>query len=815
MNNVETERSRIVLKELEPDWWVLASIDFTQLPVQRGTDDTLSKSAHEYSAREVAPAPLLLAQLIRAHSLFLLHHATSLQELYERVGRKQSCDLLERYWTAYVDTWDVLLHGNPSATIFHAIKLSSIGELGIGVGEEIWGSGEREVLEGFVDRTEGLLDMVVGRYGSAATASREKEHQERKQDEMWLGHNADAAAVDGIIFSGRGSVSRDSLRTISHWMEAIYTYGDRAYGVSDNPGAPMRQRNRRRAVRPASSSIITTRQDDDKRAQKNADVPPAVVPPPLVHPRPSTPTKRPHSRPVDRSQSGTAAASTQSKQDSTGSGTETMMKYLTLGYGTAWTLNPKGLTSSTTTPVNATSTVRTEPSVEVTAESKPKAKTGDASGRSDGLQHVDPAPEPSDAEMSHSQNDEQTLAKFLIGLTGDLDETELRMEDDGDEADDNADTGRNRRISLRTLNVIMAKPKNRQRDATIRKQLSKESLSSVQSFGTKRSLQESIQDCARGSSVRSQKSVGPKTSAAASIDGSQPNVQREKVQVAVYVYRPFIFVFLFALHTPALTMPAFYRSLHNQLGPLQKPLLKSTDPARMHQRIADAVGERKVDVTLAQNPIYDLTYDPTKMSLRTTIPNIPEPCAPPQAHASARSVNVSGSWYTLGIPIGSPHDSQMQSSLSKLPASGLANADTDVRWSRSEALSTHTQLLALYASTRSDSARETTVKTARGFWVNWIKMVPSRTQRAEHVISGSPVALGSKEAILVRRGAEKEVRKAEQPRAVSGRWLLREQRRDASNVNSIVEGSTSARNVSDGIGIDVKRWVDGLMALTQ
>ena len=49
--------------------------------------------------------------------------------------------------------------------IYGGIKLAAGGELGMGVGEEEWGSGEREVLEHFQSRTEGLVDLMVSRFG--------------------------------------------------------------------------------------------------------------------------------------------------------------------------------------------------------------------------------------------------------------------------------------------------------------------------------------------------------------------------------------------------------------------------------------------------------------------------------------------------------------------------------------------------------------------------------------------------------------------------------------------------------------------------
>ena len=238
-----------MLHELEQDWWVLASIDLTRLPA-KATDGKVSTSS-EYSAREVSPAPLLITQLARANALFLLHHSIKLSDLFQKVGRDTFCGFLERYWNKFVRNWDVLLHGNPACTIYNATKLSAAGELGIGVGEEGWGSGEREVLEDFIDRTEGLRELVVGRYGLPPKAERSQRLPDQKLE--WLGNGNDVAAADGVIFSGKGLISRKSLRTVSQWMEAIFKYGEDAYGVSDNPSArPRAQRKRQKTDRSVS-----------------------------------------------------------------------------------------------------------------------------------------------------------------------------------------------------------------------------------------------------------------------------------------------------------------------------------------------------------------------------------------------------------------------------------------------------------------------------------------------------------------------------------------------------------------------------------
>ena len=235
------------------------SIDLTRIQVtpKSGKSTTTSASAEpavEYSTREVCPQELLLQHLLRAHNIFLIHHARSLADLYVRLTRPKFCATLERFWNRFARDWDVLLHGTPAVDIYNGLKLAAGGELGIGVGEEEWGSGEREVLEGFIGRTEGLIDVMVSRFGDAETV-RSLGNQAEEQD-TWLGSGSLPSSSDGVIFSGVGAVTRPSLRNISAWMEWLYKYGQAAYGVQDNPHMPKRRR--RRKASPHDNSLRDT-----------------------------------------------------------------------------------------------------------------------------------------------------------------------------------------------------------------------------------------------------------------------------------------------------------------------------------------------------------------------------------------------------------------------------------------------------------------------------------------------------------------------------------------------------------------------------
>ena len=157
--------------------------------------------------------------------------------LFVRIRRSKFVNLLGRYWDSFLSTWNVMLHGNPVVNVFGGIKLASSGELGIGVGEEDRGSGEREVLEGFVGRIEGLVDLVVSKFEGPKIdpeeekASKESESQARiLPKQQWLGTGAEPTSDDGAVFLGVGALSRKSLRDITHWMEDLYSWGSRAYG---------------------------------------------------------------------------------------------------------------------------------------------------------------------------------------------------------------------------------------------------------------------------------------------------------------------------------------------------------------------------------------------------------------------------------------------------------------------------------------------------------------------------------------------------------------------------------------------------------
>lgn len=207
-------------------------------------------------------------------------------------------------------------------------------------------------------------------------------------------------------------------------------------------------------------------------------------------------------------------------------------------------------------------------------------------------------------------------------------------------------------------------------------------------------------------------------------------------------------------------MPQFYRSLHHQLSPLHKPLLASTSPNRVSERLWNASTLHSTASTSNAQPIYDLLYDPSNLTVRTSIPNIPDP-----GTAAAEGLD----------PKSSP-------------------------WSRIEALNVHTQILNTYISTRRHSSElERTCKTSRGWWVVWMRLphlppISSDTQPNEY-----------REAFLVRKASD---------------YVAPGSQRGIGRFGRDVSASSSGSGwgpgkLAEGIGIDTRKYIEGLLSLNR
>lgn len=510
------------------------------------------------------PAALILRDLQRAYRIFLMHHDISLTSLFLRLPRHKFVAVLGRYWDLFLSTWSVSLHGNPARDIYQGINVAASGELGVGVGEEERGSGEREVLEGLVGRTEGLVDLMVAKFGGDGEDESDEKVKSTHAAAPWLGSGREPSVDDGAIFLGTGALSRKSLRDVTHWMEDLYTWGEHAYGVIDSP--------------------ISTRKSRPKKVEDQNSAPAA----PERSAKDTSPKKRAESSPQDSESSSKAlkaqatdAPSSDTAEDAAGKGQsgnqkdgkpaepsvaeaddgklDKMVSYLKLGYGQYWSIpSVPGLSGS---------------SGAQTAD--PKEQAGSKTAQTTTLKRP-PMPKPSPSQ--------EAAGHYLIGLKGEIEEA--YGGDDDDAASDESESEHDSRTVLRTIHVELENG------------IAGNDQPPQESTGT------------GGGTLLEAQMRGTMRPGA----HTQENIKSEKLRVVVYVNRPFVFVFLFRLRTDSLAWESLYRSLHYQLSPLRKPLLTSTQyrPERPDTGRSGASG------------IYDLVWNPIDLTIHTTVPNIPD-----------------------------------------------------------------------------------------------------------------------------------------------------------------------------------------------
>lgn len=296
-----------------------------------------------------------------------------------------------------------MLHGNPVRDSYGGINIAASGELGVGVGEEDRGSSEREVLEGFVGRVEGLVDLAVSRFGEYDQDAESK----AEEPTQWLGTGQEPGPGDGAIFLGSGALSRKSLRDITHWMEDLYTWGEHAYGLIESPTSIRRRRRKSNAPettpthdQPQGASVAEPQEEG--AAQGNTGAPPEG-------------TSNPE-------------ADDEGKMDK-------MLSYMKLGYGTYWSLPGQGGAGE---------------------GSAPKASTSEPP--------QDTSKKPERPNMAQRRSSFEDAGHYLIGLKGDIEEA--TSEHDDPTASDE-DEPSNARTVLRTVNVEIETGTDEQPEATI------------------------------------------------------------------------------------------------------------------------------------------------------------------------------------------------------------------------------------------------------------------------------------------------------------------------------------------------------------
>lgn len=331
----------------------------------------------------------------------------------------------------------------------------------MGVGEEEWGSGEREVLEGFVQRTDGLVDLLVSRYGDTTADENGKPGQRTTKEPNSSGFHhgpsdqnsePELSPSDGMIFSGTGAITSESVRAIAGWMEWLHVFGEDAYGVRENPNSTSRRKGRHNPPEKREVSTRSRAGNDHVEGSWQVRAPSDI----RAHgmgdrhrledsqfntpPKSTTLTSVTHA-PIHppaydgvKHNDGTKQSIPNEVPSTTG--TTTLMKYLTLGYGSSWgtSLKPKN--------GEETEAHRGHKDLENPTHSQSKHQANQAT-KSTGERVTSSGP--------------TSRGRFMIGLQGPLEsETgdENNVDPSRDQSEYESETEERRgRIYLRTINV--------------------------------------------------------------------------------------------------------------------------------------------------------------------------------------------------------------------------------------------------------------------------------------------------------------------------------------------------------------------------
>ena len=250
--------------------------------------------------------------------------------------------------------------------------------------------------------------------------------------------------------------------------------------------------------------------------------------------------------------------------------------------------------------------------------------------------------------------------------------------------------------------------------------------------------------------------------------------------------------------------------MHHQLGPLQKPLLSSTSPKMAAYRISmsETSPDPSKHFSTRSQPVYDLVYDPSNLTIRSSIPNIP-------------ALNI-------------PQFPQQPQSPARSPSPSTSPSAAFQPWSRLESLAIHHRLLSTYTDTRfRPQELERTSKTNRGWWVVWVRIPQTSNQQPSLSTTSSSVALSSltneddpftatpspppQEAFLVRKASD-YVSPATHGRVSSGARFFRDL--GGASGSSGLTGTSRAADMApsklvEGLGMDARRYIEGLLSLNR
>ncbi|KAF8421941.1 hypothetical protein EV426DRAFT_699429 [Tirmania nivea] len=669
LSQMETERSRIVLQEVEEGWWILAHVDFTR--ISSGQPDNI-----EYSSREVSHPRLLLAQLTSAYNQYRFLYGmfdTNIKEL----GRERFCRRLEKYWVRWVRRWEVVPTGNPAVEVWGGIKMA----------QPRLGAAVREVLEAFVMQERaveggGLVDMVVSRFGkivgheeggneSSATPAQPEPSRVSSAltFSLWPASTnsspvpsrthspgrppsllplsftpepeptavREVTVLDGCIFSGTGHLDPTAVRDISTWVSNVYLWSeDRIVPPSTRSRKGKRPRLSRLSSTPNHGSgeercpLGVSEKDsiDSSIGLENGSA--GTHLPGKSRPRSLIPAQR---QSMDGIARGTSAAShTRGATVASQAGTTTLAS---TAANNSTTSNGKLLNILTFGWAGG--------------EGGSAGIEASGRGRYQGAQN--PITTETNAAESYSQpgspkfrpdTKKNGQPRFLYGYTGDLEDDEDEIEGGGlnnDGVDNPSSRVHRGKITERPVWLL-------------------DSKSDIPSGKQSRIVGSDDEQ------VELQRS---------STDRTLRSLTFKEFRVVVYLNPPFTFTLIFEPKTPRLSSPSFYRSLHLRLGPLRNSLLPSMPRST-----------RPGSATPAKPVVYELLFDPVTLATSSSLPNIPS-----------------------------------------YPSYGDVHAPPQP-WSRVDAIHIHNHIVNIYAD--SERGQERKSRTTRGWWLAYNRLGSSRKE---------------------------------------------------------------------------------------
>lgn len=238
---------------------------------------------------------------------------------------------------------------------------------------------------------------------------------------------------------------------------------------------------------------------------------------------------------------------------------------------------------------------------------------------------------------------------------------------------------------------------------------------------------------------------------------------------------------------------------------MYKPLSNSTAPTRVAAHIAAASHPYTTTVPSSgpnTQPIFDFVYDPQTLTVHTSLPNIPDPGYLQNPRPESLSIEA---------------------------------VMDEAGWDRVEAINVHSAILDTVKNTQNEiRGIERTGKTSRGWWVVWMRLPPSRfspatlSQRASDSRSERAVEATEdneldphsfREAFLVRRARDAlpvGTKSGSSARNASGTslWRIGMGFGTSEKMGGAAAG-WGPKGLAEGIGIDTRRYIEGLLSLNR